>query len=446
MDVVILFLVGMILARHTITKEKFVKWRLSHYMIVGFFCVLLIVIAIRGIGIRFLGSSEWGGFTYIKIFISIAFYLVCGRLRLSEKHVKMGLVLMLLLSTFPAVAQAVFYFSGGTIFFQYMFLEAYASGMLATLDAMQRDAGAARFYFTGMAGSLVIVALAFFPLNSRSRVFFALFWLTGFFVTLLSGFRAATVGIVVTTLMFLWVYYPTRRGLIMTSSVVAFVGLLIGLAPFINNLPTGVQRALSWVPWYDIPLAIKMDAAISTEWRLIVWQQALRMLPEYLLLGRGLTFNASEVQAALALRDTVSWAYLSHNYHNGPLAILITTGIPGAVIFIVFTIAVSMEAVQGGAAMRRQCNSPFLVRVYLVFMVYLLYAILSFFLIYGDMNSSVPNLLFLAATLQVLRLNFAPASGAAVVGAEPSSYHPLPEGQRTLLPHAATQALRGSAS
>ncbi len=448
MDVVILFLIALILGGHSITKQRMIRWSLSHYALLGFALVLAIIIALRGIGIRFLGSNEWGGFAYIKIAIFIAFYLICGRLRITEKQVKLGLILMLLLSTVPAVAQAVFYLTGGAVYIQYMFLEAYTSGLLSTLDAVQSDAGTARFYFTGLASALVVGAMAFFPLERRSRIFFVLFWMAGFFITLLSGFRGATVGIAGTTLIFLVLYYPRRRIVILTASTLAFTAILVGLTPFIPDLPAGVQRALSWVPWYDIPFFVKMDAAISTEWRLDVWNETMRKLPNYLLLGRGLTFNSAEVQAALALRDTISWAYISHNYHSGPLSVLVTTGIPGAFLFVLFSIMIGLEGIKGMAMMRRQGTSVFMMRVYVVFLAHLLYSIASFYLIYGDMKSSFPNLLFLAALLQVLRLNFVSVPGVAVESAESASALPDAAGitKKSLsLPYPAGQVVRGSA-
>lgn len=406
LDVMIMFLIALVLGRYSITKKRIAQWQLSHYALFGFSLVLLLVIALRGIGIRFFGSSEWGGFVYVKLFISIGFYMLCNRVEITEKQMKNGLILMILMSAIPASAQALFYLSGGTVYFQYMFLEAYSSGLLSTLDAMQSDSGTARFYFTGMASAFVICAMAFFPLHRRTRMLFVLFLLTGFFITLLSGFRGATVGIAVTTMLYMILYYPERRTLIMAGGVAVFAGSLLVLTPFIPDLPAGIQRALSWVPWYEIPIHVKVDASVSTEWRFEVWKEAWSHLPNYLLLGRGLTFNASQVEAALALRDTISWAYISHNYHNGPLSILITTGLPGSLLFVAFSIAVCAEALRGFKAIRRHARSPFLFRVYTVFMAFLLYAVASFYILYGDMKSSLPNILFLAAFLQVLRSNF----------------------------------------
>ncbi len=405
-DVFILLLIALIIGRYSITKKRVARWQLSHYALFGFALVLAIIISVRGIGIKFLGGSEWGGFTYVKIYISMMFYMICSRVQITDKQIRNGLILMILMSAFPAAAQALFYLSGGAVSFQYMFLEAYASGLLSTLDAMQSGTGTARFYFTGMATAFVIGAMTFFSIHQRSRVFFALFWLIGFFITLLSGFRGATVGLTVITLIFFWLFYPGRRVLIMTSGIIIFLGILLGLTPLIPDLPAGVQRALSWVPWYDIPWHIKVDTLHSNEWRLNVWAETWRHVPDYLLIGRGFTFNASEMEAAMALRDTISWAYISHNYHSGPLSILITTGIPGTLLFILFTGAVSYETLNGLRHPRATKPSPISFQLYLALAAYLLFACASFYLLYGDMKSSLPNILFLGSVLQILRTNF----------------------------------------
>lgn len=428
-DVVILFLIALVIGRYSITKKRITSWQPSHYALFGFSLVLLVTIAIRGIGIRFLGGSEWGGFAYVKIFISIGFYMLCNRVKVIDSQMKTGLILMIVMSAIPAAAQVLFYISGGTVYFQYMFLEAYSSGLLSTLDAMQSGSGTTRLYFTGMASAFVICAMAFFPLHKRKRFFFALFWMAGFFINLLSGFRGATVGIVMITLLYFLLYYSSRRAMIISIGLAVFVGLLLGLTPFMSDMPAGVQRALSWVPWYDIPIHVKMDAAISTEWRFEVWKEAWRYVPNYLVLGRGLTFNPDQVDAALALRDTISWAYVSHNYHSGPLSVLITMGIPGSVFFVLFCIAICSEALWGLKAMRQQARSPLLFRVYTVFMAYLLYAVASFFVIYGDMKSSLPNILFMAALLQILRSNFLDHPRAATATKAQSASTPPPSGR-----------------
>ncbi len=157
-DVFILLLIALIIGRYSITKKRVARWQLSHYVIFGFSIVLLVIIAIRGIGIRFLGGTEWGGFAYVKIFISIGFYMLCNRVNVTDRQMKIGLILMILMSVVPAAAQALFFISGGTIYLQYMFLEAYSSGLLSTLDAMQSNDGTARFYITGMASAFVTCA------------------------------------------------------------------------------------------------------------------------------------------------------------------------------------------------------------------------------------------------------------------------------------------------
>lgn len=406
MDLGMLFLIGLLIVRHSISKQHVNKWYLHDYMLIGFLLVMLWTIVIRGIGIRFLGSSEWGGFTYVKIAISAFFCLFCGRVRITVRQLKFGMILMALLSTVPAIAQLLFYASGGALTAQYMFVEAYFSGLVGTLDALQSDRGTVRLYFTGMASAAALAAMIFFPLHRKTRWLFLLFTGTALGVILLSGFRGATVGLLVTTFLFLFLYYPRQRFPLVVFSIMAAGLLLLGLTPFIQDVPAGIQRALSWVPWYEIPASIEYDASHSLNWRLQVWRETMAYLPAYLWVGRGLTFDPVLMNAALSLGDSISWAYISHNYHNGTLSLLVTMGIPGAFFFAMFCITVMIHIYRGFFALRQSGAEPVVTRIYVAYTALATYGVLAFFLVYGDMKSTVPDLFFMVAMLKVLRINF----------------------------------------
>ncbi len=406
MDVFILFLVGLTIAGSSITKKRIVSWRLSHYFLIGFLVVLAGIITARGIGIRFFGSSDWGGFAYIKIFILSAFYLFCGQIRISGKQVRLATMLMLFLSLIPVGAQLLFYASGGAIYIQYMFLEAYATGLFSTLDAIQEGTGTARFYFSGLAWALLITGMVFFTLHTRDRIWLFLFMGLAFAMSLISGFRAATVGMGGIVFIFLLFQYPKKRVAITVATAMVALAALLLITPFYRDLHPGIQRALSWVPWYDIPAEIAYDAQYSIEWRIDVWKESMRYLPQYLFIGRGLTFNINELQAALSIRDTIGWAYVSHNYHSGPLSLAIITGIPGFIFFTLFMVMAGKEAFHGLGELRRTNAHPFTTRFYMAFLASVIYSIPSFFLIYGSVKTSVPAFLFSVSILQILRFNF----------------------------------------
>jgi hypothetical protein len=105
----------------------------------------------------------------------------------------------------------------------------------------------------------------------------------------------------------------------------------------VDYLPDNMQRTLSLLPGIKVVGETARSAQVSLDWRFEVWRYAVTKVPEYLLIGRGLVTDVSAV-AWLQTWFYVSpdFAYLIGNYHSGPLSMLLTFGLPGAVAFFGF--------------------------------------------------------------------------------------------------------------
>jgi hypothetical protein len=161
-------------------------------------------------------------------------------------------------------------------------------------------------------------------------------------VSLLGGFR--TTAITLAVMMGCQAYF---EGLFRTRLLPIFVSavLLIGAVglPFVDRLPFAIQRSLSFLPLPIDPVA-KYTAEDSSEWRLRIWRVLLPEVPKYLLLGKGYSINASDLEMSGAARfarttEVGEGSMIAGDYHSGPLSLLIPLGLPGAIGFIWFLIA-----------------------------------------------------------------------------------------------------------
>lgn len=404
-DLATLMLVAVMIGQHTITKKRIVTWDLSHRFVIGLLIVVGITMLVRDTGIKYLGGNLWGGAAYIKLILYALLYLTCGQLPLSETLLRRSLIALILFSLIPVLAQVVFYLSGGSVWQQYTFIKAYAHGMLGTLEALESGDLAARLYFQGFGFTLMLGALIFFPYRSRKRLLLLVSLALSLAIFALSGFRSTLISFMATVLLFTLLVSPGKRVMILASLGIAGALVLLALTPFIPNLPSGVQRAFSWVPFYDIPHAITVDANVSVLWRFGIWDMAMAELPRYLLVGKGFAFDGQALQSYMVMRDSQLYMFIAHNYHSGPLSLLLDLGAGGFVTATGFMLCVLGYGYRGYLGMR-QYAPPFLFRAYCALYAYLVYAILAFYLIYGDARSTLMEIFLFAGILQILRSQY----------------------------------------
>jgi hypothetical protein len=88
-----------------------------------------------------------------------------------------------------------------------------------------------------------------------------------------------------------------------------------------------------------------MDAKVSWDWRVKMWQAVLPQIPKHLLLGKGCGFaaedflfmgNDSAFHAVDAGQQSMA---LSNDYHNGWISVLLLFGIWGMIAFLWFAVA-----------------------------------------------------------------------------------------------------------
>jgi hypothetical protein len=128
--------------------------------------------------------------------------------------------------------------------------------------------------------------------------------------------------------------------------IMALVAILAGgvAVGFSDRLPLPVQRCLAFLPLKVDPI-VRLSADASTSWRLEIWKYVAPQIPDYLFLGKGLTFDANDMAMYATFGNEQvggavgGQATLAGDYHNGPLSVIIPFGIWGTIGFIWFLVA-----------------------------------------------------------------------------------------------------------
>ena len=69
-----------------------------------------------------------------------------------------------------------------------------------------------------------------------------------------------------------------------------------------------IQRSLAVLPLIPIDPVVRMDAEASSEWRMQMWRDVVPQIPQYLIVGKGYAFSATELaqQGGAAARKALN--------------------------------------------------------------------------------------------------------------------------------------------
>ncbi|HWD94248.1 MAG TPA: O-antigen ligase family protein [Verrucomicrobiae bacterium] len=393
--------------------------------------VLGLVVAITakfrgGIGFRALGNEAIGGKRYLWIWVAILGYfaLISQRIPLEKRN---RYTILFLLGAVTAVISQLAGFLGPAFRFLYVFFpNTYSSAATQAPMAdpsLERLGGIAN---ASVAVTYVLVALYGIQgvLNLRKfwrPVLFFSFWVLCAF----GGFRSTFIAISLTLgLVFCLEGLLRSRLMPITALAMILVGsITVG---FSDQMPLPVQRCLAFLPLKISPIA-KLSAETSTEWRLEIWRSLLPQIPHYLLLGKGLTFDANDMDMYKTLGNQEATGVvgggftLAGDYHNGPLSLIIPFGLWGCLAFIWFLVA-SFKVLW--ANYKR--GDPEIQRINTFLLSLFISKTLIFFFIFGGFYSDLVS--FVGIVGFSMALNGGVAKPAAVVQPQlvPRRFRPLP--------------------
>jgi hypothetical protein len=298
-----------------------------------------------GIGLYiFGGSGGIGGKRYIWLLSAILGYFAVTAKRIPPRKVLMYVTFFLLGTVATSVCNVIAAAGGPFISLLYVFPPDF--DMLSELneDIIARSVGIGRLGGLAIGGSaLFSLMLAIYGIRGifdPARPWRFLIFVGVFVLGLLGGFRSILIGCMMLFAVVFWLEGLMRSRLLFVMILLGLLTAAIAL-PFTSKMPLSVQRTLSFIPYIDIDPYAAGDAKGSTDWRLGMWKAVLPEVPHYLLLGKGYSINAIQLEMINTIggTDSTEGAMLAGDYHSGPLSVIVPFGIAGVIGFLWFAIA-----------------------------------------------------------------------------------------------------------
>jgi hypothetical protein len=417
--------------RFTSPEAKFISVPSIHWPLLFLAGVLVATAWMRGgIGLRVLGSSQFGGRGYVYCFAALAGYFTLCSQRIPGERGPLYVALFFLAGV-TALIPNLSYLAGKSAEFLFYFFPAMFAMEQAMGDFYMTEF--ARIYgLSILSNTLLCWLLARYGLRGTldpSKPIRVLLFLVAFAACLFCGFRSAMVFFLL--LLLVQFFF---EGLCRPRTVAVGLGVLLIagglLLPNATRLPLVVQRTLSFLPVEISPIA-RQNADESSEWRLRMWQEVLPDVPKYLLKGKGYAIDPTALDFAFenAVRGygtRYEWARVGGVYHNGPLSLVIPLGLWGVLAFGWFVVATLRQLVRAA-----RHGEPNLREANVLLLSYFVTKLLIFLFVYGSFFDDLfffTGIAGLSVSLNGAALA-APAPAEAMQGEEPAYGEGLaPEG------------------
>jgi hypothetical protein len=300
-----------------------------------------------GLGLKILGSSEYGGRRHLPFFMAVMSYLiVINSVRPDKASVKhlpflyiifvfIGSLPALITSFFPGLAPLAHALTGAVN------VERYFEAMSNTGVQLNRIGALGGI---GIAIQLYLVSRYSITTWLRPGRWWILL-LSGFafFLCVRSGFRSSLVGYVLISAIACVLALRWRAFLPAALALAVCFLLAVGNNSWFQ-LPVAAQRALSMFPGDWDPDAVN-SAKGSSEFRLTIQQIYLKdYFRPWSLIGNGLKYNAAEASkydgppGTISPEDNCRGFVVRKQFHIGWISLFDTVGIIGSLAFIWFSV------------------------------------------------------------------------------------------------------------
>lgn len=368
-----------------------------HYMGIGIACLILFLMFYRGIGLRFLGSIEVGGFRYIAILSAIGFFLSTSCLVIKPKWWTVIFICFGLGSLIPLIAD--FLILKGifpNVVFRFVSTSGQTIGSASHLMYGGIDDQFFLRFFGGKDAAIFLSVTLLGLIGARKLFGFAIivYIVPLLFIAILasvSGFRLAILSVFLIFLMAGLIDKAFTFPRLVSYALFGALGLVL-LYTFSTDLPLSVQRSLTFMPFMELEHIARANATGTVHWRLELWKEVLDLVPQYWLIGKGVLFN--EVEFLYSRTNPISWALINSSYHNGPLSALVLFGLPG----LLLVGALSFLTLKRHYRLyRSEWHVPALQRLHMATFCYITVSLVVFWFIYGDVHVSLPPLFWALA-------------------------------------------------
>ncbi len=371
--------------------------RIDIILIAGFMAVLLWHGLHDRFGMRFLGSSVWGGRNYVNVFVGLVAFCVIQSVPMNRKLWNKLPYVVLVVITFDLFVGIVTAIFPSSIYWIFPFYSAVSNSSLQEAITGTTEVTGRIGAFGNFGVVLILIVLASISLRRlfHPSHFFRLLALgVGMVAVLFSGFRSAVlntaIGVVLAGIR------DIKFGVFLLLPVLAAFLLGITMLNEIAPLPRQIQRGLAFMPGnWDSEMARDAEASNDFRWR--VWTLwAKDYFPRHPILGRGFGFKAQWVEKDKSLGRANDYQQMveTGNTHNGFLAALDAVGILGTIFFMAWN--VRLLAVTFRVGFDHDDESGF-ARRFLA--LYLAVTILSYWIGASTMGTFLPQEFALAGVL-----------------------------------------------
>lgn len=374
---------------------------------------LLTVYARNPVGFFAIQTSMVGGRPYFEIILAFCGYIILSRIKLTDVIARFFplffVVPTLLLGALEIVTRLIPQF--GTV------LNQVYTGVGGARESImpsgpEAQIGVTRFtslQFTGMTGVLALCArynpiTLISPFHPLRTLLFAAALLAIF----LSGFRSAFLFAMVAFLLSALLRRRLRDVWVAGAAGALGLVLLISLQGSVIQLPSTMQRALSWLPgdWSEDAVA---DAEGSSLWRFEMWEWAWHdtriMRDKVWGQGFGFTIDEMNIIANAMLAGQIGGEFLGASdresfmitgaFHSGPLSTIKFIGIVG---FIPYYIMMCYMAVLAWRLCRRAHGTKVFTLALFV-CIPIIYEPFNFIFVFGGLDGNYSQLLTWAGLL-----------------------------------------------
>lgn len=361
---------------------------------------LLTIMAVRGAGFAMMGSSTYGGTSYLMFILLLLFYFAAIRVRLPEKYIKSLLVGLVIAALIPAIVDLLLYSYGERFLFLTKFVNAGSVDLIESKYTEDSVARLASFRWIGIA--LIPVA---FVLIERKWVRLVVISLS-FSLVALTGFRSLLIQAGVLVFACSIFFSKQRMKTLVVGGGTAAIGLafLFVITPL---LPLAIQRTLSFIPFLPVDPGVATGAQGSADFRFDMWRDyCLPAVPHYLLIGRGVATDITEFAwLQQSWYGSADFFYHMHRYHSGPFSLLLDFGLMGTVSFFAFFILTIIDACR---TLRKYARGrvDLLSKYYGFLTIMMSYRLFHFIFIFGDVQANLFSMLMIAIQLRILKKNF----------------------------------------
>ena len=368
---------------------------------------MIVIIIFRGSGLAILGDIKVGGGAYILWISSIAALYFCKYISLSYRQSKYLIIGWLLLPLLNPLLEWLTIKTGGAIYpitqyFNIKFGTLYQAIVTQDLETIRAGTVPISVFFQIL--SLLVLA------RKQSLILFSIFAILGGIAILFTGFRSYLVAYAIVT--FVSAYFLTKnKNTILTFALVSTTSLYISLLLLIDYVSFAIQRAVSFIPGLKVEGIALENALETTTWRIEIWQLAIRDFWNYAFVGRGLAW---EIKGWSNLfhgnwYQTPAFFYANHNYHSGPITLIIDYGLPGTILWLMMQIYVIKQFRITFIIAVKNASKSIICSFYTYGFIMITWDVIHFWFIYGQtswMQKFISYIILLKLLQVVIERNY----------------------------------------